>query len=135
MVKRSETSGRADDTDSTAYTALARFEKNSKPLIKDFAAKELLVTATCGVGQSEDDVYGQLLPHVMAVVDTLKPSDATVARTDTDALECNHQASTPKLVGKHALENVVAEVSAATEDAPRATAAETEASRAATRVD
>ena len=129
MIKRSETSGRANDTESTAYTALARFEKHSTPLIKDFAAKNLLVRANCGVGQSKDDVYGQLLPRVMAIVDTLKPSHATVARTDTDALESNHQASTPKLVGKHALDDVVAEVPATEDDIPRATAAETEAPR------
>jgi adenylate kinase family enzyme len=67
-MERSKTSGRADDTESTAYTALARFEKHSAPVVKEFAAKDMLTTVDCGAGQSEEGVYGQLRPHVMSMV-------------------------------------------------------------------
>ena len=86
VLKRSATSGRADDTESTAYTTLARFQKHSTPLVKEFAAKGLLHTINCGDGQSEDDVYGRLLPCLMAVVAALtqQASADTVAASTSD---------------------------------------------------
>ena len=86
VLKRSATSGRVDDTEETAHSALAHFEKQSAPLIKEFAAKGLLQTVDCD--RSIADAYSQLLPHVLAVIAPLiadSQSGAFLQPTTVDA--------------------------------------------------
>ena len=90
VLKRSATSGRVDDTEEIAHSALAHFEKQSAPLIKEFAAKGLLQTVDCD--KSIADAYSQLLPHVLAVIAPLMadsqsgaiPQPTTVDATSTE---------------------------------------------------
>lgn len=84
VMKRGETSGRSDDTEETANTVLARFEKHSATVIKEFTAKQIIRTIENGVGHSAEDAYDQLLAHVMHMIQqaSLPASEPVCASPD-----------------------------------------------------